>query len=43
MQGTNYNQSWSGNLAPNKETLVSITLLGTSLSNNVNWCFFCER
>lgn len=33
--GTNYNQSWSGNLAPNKETLVSITLLGTSLSNNV--------
>ena len=33
--GTNYNQSWSGNLAPNKETLVPITLLGTSLSNNV--------
>lgn len=33
--GTNYNQSWSGNLAPNKETLVLITLLGTSLSNNV--------
>lgn len=33
--GTNYNQSWSGNLAPNKETLAPITLLGTSLSNNV--------
>lgn len=33
--GIVYNLTWSGNLAPNKEVLVPLTLQGTSATNNV--------
>ena len=33
--GIVYNLTWSGNLAPNKEVLIPLTLQGTSATNNV--------
>lgn len=33
--GTVYNKSWSGSLAPRKETLIPISLMGTNATNSI--------